>query len=151
MEDHKLYINFCDMVDMCTLPDVGKKTAKCIARFRERNGNITVDTLEFVPKLRTSKHLYKSIDFRPNPQYDYIALGKGIEDPGKELGEPEMDVIGRLTQALSPREMTTTFQERHISQTVYRGPTLWVGEASPFQTRQLQKEVGPHKILQIFR
>ena len=142
MEDHKLYINFCDIVDLCTLPDVGKKTAKCIARFRERNGNITVDTLEFVPKLRISKHLYKSIDFTPNPQYDYIALRKGIGDPGKELGEPEMDVIGRLTQALSPREMTTTFQERHISQTVYRGPHPLGRRGIPFSDKAVAEGSG---------
>ena len=142
MEDHKLYINFCDMVDLCTLPDVGRKTAKCIARFRERIGNISVDTLECVPKLRISKHLYKSIDFTPNPQYDYIALGKGIEDPGKELGEPEMDVIGRLTQALSPREMTTTFQERHISKTVYRGPDPLGRRGIPFSDKAVAEESG---------
>ena len=142
MEDHKLYTNFCDMVDLFTLPDVGKKTAKCIARFRERNGKITVDTLEFVPKLRMSKHLYNSIDFTPNPQYDYTALGKGIEDPDKELGEPEMDVIGRLTQALSPREMTTTFQERHMSQTVYRGPHPLGRRGIPCSDKAVAEESG---------
>ena len=67
MADHRLKINFCDTEDLLALPDVGKKTAKSITKFREQNGNITSDTLECVPKLRVSKRLFEALDFTPNP------------------------------------------------------------------------------------
>ena len=86
--------------------------------------------------------MYNSIDFTPNPQYDYIALGEGVDDPGKELGEPEMDVIGCLAQALSHRGMTATFQDRHISHTVYRGPQPLGRRGIPFSDKADAEESG---------
>ena len=124
MAENKLKINFCDTVDLLALQDVGKKTAKAIAKFRERSDNLTMETLEFVPKLRVSKRLYDAIDFTPNPQYDYSTSDEGIEDlrqPGKKQREPDTDVIGRLTQVISSRETTPKFHDHHEPQAVFRG------------------------------
>ena len=126
MADHRLKINFCDTVDLLALSDVGAKTVKSIAKFREQNGNITSDTLECVPKLRVWKRLFEAVDFAPNPQYDYSALGKEwIEDSSrkavKKQREPDADVIGRLTQVISSGVTTPKFSDRHESQSTYRG------------------------------
>lgn len=106
MATHKLKINFCDTVDMLVLPDVGKKTAKSIAKFREREGNISADNMEYIPKLRLSKRLYESIDFIPNPQYDYSPFEEDDEAPKvpSTKGGSGVDVIDRLTQVISARQ-----------------------------------------------
>ena len=67
MADHRLKINFCDTVYLLALSDVGTKTVKSIAKFREQNCNITSDTLEYVPKLRVWKRLFEAGDSRTQP------------------------------------------------------------------------------------
>ena len=122
-----------------------KKTAKSIAKFRERDGNIAMDTLEYVPKLKMSKRLYESIDFTPNPQYDYSALEEGIDAPrihGKMQSEPDTNVIAVWHRLYHPERQLPHFMIAMSRQLFIGGPSLWVGQAIPFLTKQRQKKVG---------
>ena len=135
----KLKINFCDMIDLLALPYVGVNTAKTIARFREKNGNITPEALEYIQKLKVTKRFYDSVDFTPNPQYDYSALdekGGCPSTPGEKTGDPQVDVIGRLTQAMSPRERTLEMNDLQGAHHVYRSPHPLGRTGTPFRDRQ---------------
>ena len=134
----KLKINFCDMIDLLALPYVGVNTAKTIARFRDKNGNITPEALEYIPKLKVTKRFYDSVDFTPNPQYDYSALDEKVgcpSTPGEKTGDPQVDVIGRLTQAMSLRERTLEMNDLQGAHLVYKSPHPLGRRGTPFRDR----------------
>ncbi|XP_053391395.1 uncharacterized protein LOC128554171 [Mercenaria mercenaria] len=93
----KVKINFESIDGLnASIPGVGKRGAKAIGRFRKKHGNITLDNLEYVPKLTNPKYIALFLDFSPNPDWgdnvvtSPVAWSPDDSDNPDEQGEKEM-------------------------------------------------------------
>ena len=59
----KVKINFCGISEFMKLPGVGRRIAGSLIKLRSREGNLTIDSLDWVRKLRVTPQLLSSIDF----------------------------------------------------------------------------------------
>ena len=71
----KVKINFCGISELMKLPGVGRRIAGSLIKLRSREGNLTIDSLDWVRKLRVTPQLLSSIDFTPNPDLVGESLG----------------------------------------------------------------------------
>lgn len=73
----KVQVNFCKEIDFLVLPGVGKKIAKCIAKFRDIEGNITPENIYSIPRLKVTDHMLRMIDYTKSPYYEIESEGEG--------------------------------------------------------------------------
>ena len=106
----KLRINFCRQVDLLVLPGVGQRIAEHIVHFRNAHGNITLDNIYYIPKLRPSTPMLEMIDFTPNR---LISDVDPLHPPSREPRTPVDPTTERMLRVIDDHKKLHSRSRKH--------------------------------------
>ena len=105
----KVKINFCGISEFMKLPGVGRRIAGSLIKLRSREGNLTIDSSDWVRKLRVTPQLLSSIDFTPNPDLVGESLGpEGENISGGDTVDTHLVVNQGESEAANPVSVDQT-------------------------------------------